>query len=98
MCQANFQKTPTPKTILSMVEKFRREGSLGNLNKKRSGRSVSQRTHENTNIVFRYFEENAESIIRKAALELNIHRSSVHRIIKENLKLFPYKTQISLFY
>ena len=41
--------------------------------------------------VEKYFSENPNSTIRKAAQVLKISKSSLHRIVKNFLKLHPYK-------
>ena len=41
--------------------------------------------------VVKYFSENPNSTIRKAAQVLKISKSSLHRIVKNFLKLHPYK-------
>ena len=41
--------------------------------------------------VEKYFSEHPNSIIRKAAQVLKISKSSLHEIVKNFLKLHPYK-------
>ena len=55
------------------------------------GPSCTVVTETTVDEVVKYFSENPNSTIRKAAQVLKISKSSLHRIVKNFLKLHPYK-------
>lgn len=95
-CLARFGKQPTDKSIRRLVQKFKDRGNLEDNNRERSGRRRTQRTDANIERVAQHFQNNPKCSIRKGAAILNMKKTTVHRIVKENLNLFPYKTQIQL--
>lgn len=58
------------------------------------GRPISVTHEENQLQIAVAFVENRHFTIRSASREHDISRSSVHRILKENLKFHPYKLHL----
>ena len=71
--RSHFQtrKTPDRKTILRLCEQLLKEGTLGNLNKGRSGRKPSARTPESIAKVKAAISEDPSKSLRKLAQEVN---------------------------
>ena len=88
------RKTPCRKTITKIVEKFRNTGSVRNDNKRHSGRYVAVRTRANVQAVRKHLEQSPRKSTRRLSQEVGISRTTVQRIIHNDLKLFPYKVQI----
>ena len=76
------------------VEKFRNIGSVGNDNKGHSGRYVTVRTSANVQAVRKHLEQSPRKSTRRLSQEVGISRTTVQRIIHNDLKLFSYKVQI----
>ena len=87
-------KVPDRKAIERLVAKFRETGSAANANKGCSGRSCSVKTPNNVQNLRERLEESPRKSTRRLSQEVGISRSSVMRILHDDLKLFPYKTQI----
>lgn len=85
---------PTNKVILTNVRKFTDNGTIMSLRKGHSGRPRSATTPDQVALLEDYMEENPTTSTRRASAELEISKSSVHRIMKKALKLYPYKIQI----
>ena len=88
------RKTPCRKTIKKIVEKFRNTGSVVNENKGHSGWYVAVRTRANVQTVRKHLQQSPRKSIRRLSQEADISRTTVQRIIHNDLKLFPYKVQI----
>lgn len=86
---------PAPRAynITLLMKKFDSTGSVLNQNKGHSGRRVTTRTADNKQRVITAFKHNPSTSIRKVACQMQMHRSSVHRILQDN-DFFPYKTQV----
>lgn len=80
---------PCSSTIRRNVIKYRQHGTSLNLNKQSSGRRRTVTTQENIERVRDYIQENPTASLRRN--DLGIHRSSLHRIIHNELHLHPYK-------
>lgn len=90
--QHRFDRSPsTRKAIWDLVRKFDKTGSVQEA--PRSGRSRSVSTDANRERIRAAFEENPQTSTRRAALELNLSRSSLIRMMKE-LGLKPYRPQL----
>ena len=87
-------KVPKRKTIERLVAKFRETGSVANANKGRSGRPRSVKTPNNVQNLRERLEESPRKSTRRLLQEVGISRSSVLRILLDDLRLFPYKIQI----
>lgn len=86
--------TTTDKQVLREVKKLHDHATLHDLRKNRSCRPSSANTPENAELVDEHFTEHPEMSTRRAAQELGISRTSMQRILKTKLKLFPYKIQM----
>lgn len=84
---------PTNATVLRNVKKFHDNGTAGDLCKASSGRPSSSVNEENVGRVEEFFSENPTTSTRRASQALGIPRSSLQRIVKSKLKLYPYKVQ-----
>jgi hypothetical protein len=84
--------SPTKRTILKNVQKFNENGTILNLNKGHSGRQITVTTERNIQLVRQVLEENPSASVRRNDTELS--RSSFHRIVRKELKFYPYKMEI----
>ena len=85
---------PANSAIQRNVRKFHDTGAVSNLNKSHSGRPSTSASADNTERVEEFYSDNPATSVRRASQALGIPRSSLHRIIKAKLKLYPYKIQI----
>ena len=84
------RRTPCKKSIAQNVKKYLEHGTSLNLNKQFSGRPRTQRTLANIEAVRRELGENPRNFsIRRNNLDLA--PTTLHRIIKEDLKWHPYR-------
>lgn len=88
----HLNDAPSTRLIARWVEKFEETGST--LEKPKSGRPRSSRTVKNVESVAQSIREDPNISIRKRAVALNVHRSSLCRILHKDLKLHPYKIQL----
>lgn len=72
--------------------KFHDNGVVMNL--KKSGRPKTAMDDDSIEVIREFFQENEEYSIRRASLELGRSKSSVQRVLRKKIKLFPYKIQI----
>ncbi|KAK2959261.1 putative Histone-lysine N-methyltransferase SETMAR [Blattamonas nauphoetae] len=77
-------------TIDDLITKFEETGSVAD--RPRSGRPRSVATQENREIVQQHYQDHPTESIRQSAHDLNISKSSLHRLIHE-LGLHPYRLQ-----
>lgn len=87
-------KVPDRRTIIRLVAKFRETGSVANANKGHSGRPRSVKTPNNIQNLRDRLEKSPRKSTRRLSQEVGISRSSVLRILHDDLKLFPYKIQL----
>lgn len=85
---------PSKSVIHASLKKFHENGSVLNLNKGHSGRPTTSTSVDNVDRVEEFNSENPRVSLRRASQALDIPRSSLHRIIKIKLKLYPYKIQV----
>ena len=85
---------PDRKTVWRIVKKFRTERTVHNVNKGRSGRKKSARTPENVEAVRISALRSPKKSTRHRSQELSLSRSSIRRILKLDLNLFPYHIQV----
>lgn len=90
----NVKTSPDPKTLREVVMKFRTEGTVHNLNKKRSGRPKTVRTVENVDAVRQSVTQSPNKSLRRRSQELGLTRATTHRILRQDLNCFPYKIHI----
>ena len=83
---------PTRRTIYAIHAKFLETGSVNA--QPRSGRPRSCRSVENQEVVEATFVQDQTKSIRRASLELNISRTTIHRLLKEDIGMYPCKLQI----
>ena len=86
------KRAPTRTTIKRVIEKFEKEGSI-----KESGHTGAPKSVRNTENIQRLREklsENPRKSVRRLSQELDINRESVRRILKDDLKAFPFKIQM----
>lgn len=88
----HLNDAPSISLIRNWVKKFEETGST--LDKPKSGRPRLSRTEENVERVNQSVRVDPDLSIRKRASALNVHRSSLHRILRKDLKLQPYKIQL----
>lgn len=88
----DINEAPSAQLIKNWVQKFEETGST--LNKPRTGRPRSSRTEENVESVRISVRENPALSVRKRARAVNVLRSSLHRILRKDLCLHPYKIQL----
>ena len=74
-----------------IIQNFIQYGTLQDRRYDAPGPWYTVVTEETVDKVKKYFSENPNSTIRKAAQVLKISKSSLHRIVKKSLKLRPYK-------
>ena len=86
--------SPTNAIIEGNVKKFHENGTVLNLNKGHSGRQTTSTGADNVATIDEFFSDNPTVSTRRASLELGIPRTSLQRIVKTKLKLFPYKIQV----
>lgn len=91
--QEHFHKNPPSNAvILSVVEKFRRTGSVLTQRKGFSGRPVTVCTNENHGRVLQQVLQSPKRSLMRASLKLNISNTSMRRMFK-NIGGFPYRIQ-----
>lgn len=83
---------PSCNLIKLWVKKFRLTGTTTN-NTTRPREKV-KRSAENIAITAAAVQNHPRRSIRKLAASLNLHRSTVHRIMRLDLKVHPYKIRI----
>ena len=59
------------------------------------GRKLTARSPENVEAVRDYVEQSPKKSLQRCSQELGLSRSSVHRILKNDLQLYPYRIQIN---
>lgn len=94
----NFNNYPHKFQITRWVNKFKATGSLNKLSKKAeqstSGRKLTARCPENVDAVRDSVGRSPKKSIRRRSQEMGLSRASVHRILKKDLNLYPYRIQI----
>ena len=81
---------PSRRVILIWYKNFKETGHMQS-DAKRGRKPVCDST---VNAVNELFSNNPNTSVRQAAQSVPVRKSSVHRIVKNNLKLYPYKIQI----
>jgi hypothetical protein len=83
---------PSCPTSYAIHRRFIDNGSIHYCS--RSGRSKSARCDENIEVVFKMISKSLITLSRRVSEEAGILRSSLHRIMKMDLKLKPYRFQM----
>ncbi|EZA51591.1 hypothetical protein X777_09599 [Ooceraea biroi] len=84
-------KVKSENTLKRIIDNFMQYGTIQDRRHDLPGPSVSVAAEENIEDIKKYFEENPNSSIRKAAQALEISKTTLHRILKHFLKMHPYK-------
>lgn len=100
--KARFEETfdnvvaPCKEALLKLVRKFKRKGQVTNQNKSGSGRPRTARTAANIQRIQNKVQQSPKKSVRRISRELDpgIPRSSVHRILRQDLNFFPYHIQV----
>lgn len=87
-------KTLSHTTVLALVAKFENNGTVEDLAKKHSGRKKTVRIPATINTVQQQVQVNPQASIRRIVAQTGLKRSSVHQIIKKDLKLKPYRPHL----
>ena len=88
------ERVPPTSVIQDNINKFHKNGTILNLNQGHSGRPTTSTTPDNIERVEEFYSEHPTISTRRAAQALDISRTSLMRIIRTKLKLFPYKIQV----
>ncbi|MPC87481.1 hypothetical protein E2C01_082343 [Portunus trituberculatus] len=83
---------PSLPTIYAIHAKFLQTGFVND--QPRSGRPRTGRTEENVAAVEVAFVQSQGKSIRRAGLELNISWASIQRMLKKDIRMYPYKIQV----
>ena len=81
---------PTDNAIRSLVNKFKRTGSVTDEN----GRGRKRIDPTETERIQHLFEDEPRTSIRKASMQLNIPPSTVHKVLRCTLMKKPYRIQV----
>ena len=94
----NFINFPYKFHITCWVKKFKDTGTLITFTKKgqkwTSGRKLTARSPENVDAVRDSVGRSPKKSLWRCSQELGLSRSSAHRILKNDLQLYPYRIQI----
>ena len=94
----NFNNFSHKFQITHWVKTFKDTGTLITSTKKgkksTSGRKLTARSPENVDAVRDSVGQSPKKSLRRCSQELGLSRSSVHRILKNDLQLYPYRIQI----
>ena len=90
-----FGKEVNLKTIDANFMKWKKFGSVQDQHKGNSGRKKLARTPENQEQIESLIGSNNKMSVRRLAFASDIKKSSVHRILKKDLRLKAYKPQLS---
>ena len=86
------QEALSRKVILRAVTNFRMTGDASK--RKSPGRHRTSRNAENCGGVKKAITQSPSKSTRRLAQQVNIPRTSVNRILKQDLRLYPYKVQV----
>ena len=94
----NFNNFPHKFQITCWVKKFYDTGTLIKSTKKgqpsTSSRKLTAKSPENVGTVCDSVARSPKKSLRRRSQEMGLSRSSVQRILKRNLQLYPYRIQI----
>lgn len=85
-----LRKVPGSSTLRYIIDKFVKEGELNRLNKGRSGHKRVVRVDEHVNRVQQSVTEAPRLSCRRRSQVLGMRKTSVHTILRNDLKLTPY--------
>ncbi len=84
---------PTKRTIYQVYLKFKNTGTTHNQNAA-SGQPKMARSEAHITSVREAISDDPKTSIRMLSAQLNVPKSTIHRIVKLDLGLYPYKLQI----
>ena len=90
----NCRKAPSRSVISAIIKKFRNTGQVTNQRKGKSGRKVTKTTPENIDRVRTAIDHSPKKSVRRASIQLQLSYGTIRRILRNFLKMFPYKIQI----
>lgn len=82
---------PTESSVRRWVEKFRKEGSL---TRRQAVRNCYVRTEKAIQKVADSVKQSPKRSVRRRGQYLGLKRTSLHTILKKDLRLHPYRVQI----
>ena len=88
------KQAPSPAAIKKIVQKFEVHGTCHNRNKGNSGRRVSARIEVKVETVRQSTVRSPRKSLRRRSSEVGLTKSTVQRIMKQDLNLYPYKLEI----
>ena len=86
------EKGPGRQCILNLVDKFLKTGSVHDT--VRCGRQKTGRSTNNIDVIRRVVEKSPKRSVRRLSAENQVKKSTVHRILRKDLKKYPFKIQI----
>ena len=86
------RKQPSDFMIRRLIQRFQQYGSVSDL--PRSGRPRLVRSQMNLERVRDSVQQEPGTSIRRRSHQLGMSRTSLHRILSDNLHLFPYKMHL----
>uniref|UniRef100_A0A6P7GIP0 Uncharacterized protein LOC114343176 n=1 Tax=Diabrotica virgifera virgifera TaxID=50390 RepID=A0A6P7GIP0_DIAVI len=86
---------PSASLVNNWIKRFRATGSV--INHKPAGRPRTMRTPDNIDRVRRAVNRHPRRSVRKHSQSLRLARTSVQRILRNDLKFHPYKIQLCQF-
>ncbi|GBN75477.1 hypothetical protein AVEN_190956-1 [Araneus ventricosus] len=91
--QKRFQKDPMQKPFARLFAKFERTSSVDDNRVGNVGARQTVVTPENVAKVSGIVQQNPTNTARRIASETGLKRSSTQKILKNSLRMFPYKLQ-----
>lgn len=88
------QITLNRSSVKYVLKKFLKQRKFEDQHRGNSGRPKSATSEENIRRVQNAIESDPRKSARRLSAQLNMKKSSVHNILRQNLKLFPYKIQV----
>ena len=85
--------SPTATTVSRLVQKFEASGSVAT--RKSPGRNRNVRTQQNIAVVQNSVKASPVKSLRRRSQQLGMSTFSVHRILKKDLHMYPYKIQLT---
>ena len=89
-----YGKGPDRNSILKCYNNFREYGDVNDRRKSKSGSQKTVRTAQNIERVCQITVRSPQLSSNRLSQILNISQTSVVRILKQDIKMFPYKIQI----
>lgn len=88
----NVNYAPSTSAIQRLVHKFLTTGTVHDL--PRTGRKRTGRSLDNINVIRQAIAKSPRRSLRRLSTENNVPTTTVYRILRKDLKHFPYKIQI----